>query len=336
MPLQLPPLQPPPSAEQQKPVRSKNKTWREFFRSDKAILIFCISIAFVFWLTTKLSKVYNTTVKIKIAYDLPDGQIFRDPPPEFFEVDVQASGWELTNIHRSVLRIDANEFYQHTILDAQDLQKRAQQIIGKSIQLFAISPKELNLYLEPLVIKTLPIIADLQIETDDMYRLAGLPNLDPKFVKVKGPKSIMDTLSVWKTQVINIKDIRTAVRQNIALRTHPNSQVSFEVASTDISIDVQQITEKQISVPIEIQTGSDSLLVVLIPQTVTLTCIVGLKDFNKIQVNDFQLFVNPPEANNTNDENDELQVQIRRKPDYLEVVKIEPQSVRYLLRKISN
>jgi hypothetical protein len=335
MPLPLPQHLPPPSAEQPKLPRSKNKTWREFFRSDKAILIFCIGIAFVFWLTTKLSKVYRTTLKIKMHYDLPLGHTFRLPPPEFCEVDVQASGWELSNMQRYTLRIAADELYSHTVFNAQDLQKRVQQVIGKPIQLFGINPQELQLDVEPLVYKILPIVADLQMETSAMYRLAGEPSLNPKFVKVQGPKSVLDTVVSWQTQPINIKDVRTAVRQNVELRPHSNSQVSLEFASTDISIDVQQITEKQITLPIDIQTGSDSLLVVLIPQTVTLTCIVGLKDFNKIQANDFQLFVNPPDAKQLGSENKELQVQIRRKPAFLEIVKIEPQSVRYLLRKIN-
>lgn len=294
----------------------------------------CICVAFVFWLTTKLSATYRTHLSIPIRYELPELQTFRNPAPKFCEVDIQASGWELTRIQQTALYIPAAELYPHTIFSTQEIQQRLQKNISKTVQIHNILPRQIELFLEPLMTKKVPLVADLNISPAAMYRFTATPRLKPDMVTITGPQSVVDTIKVWHSRQLNLHNINQAVRQNLALRSHANSQVSVDIEEVFISIDVQQITEKQINVPISIANNNDSLLMLLIPQTATLTFVVGLKDYNKIQVADFELFVTPVDTNAIANEQ-LLPLHLGKKSDLVDIIRIEPSEVRYLIKKIS-
>ena len=294
----------------------------------------CICVAFVFWVTTKLSATYRTHLSIPIRYELPELQTFRNPAPKFCEVDIQASGWELTRIQQTELFIPAAELYPHTIFSTQEIQQRLQKNISKAVQIHNILPQQIELFLEPLISKNIPLVADLNISPAAMYRFAAAPRLKPDMVTITGPQSVVDTIKVWHSQQLNLHNINQAVRQNLGLRSHANSQVSVDIEEAFISIDVQQITEKQINLPISIANNNDSLLMVLIPQTATLTFVVGLKDYNKIQVTDFELFVTPVDTNTIANEQ-LLPLHLGKKSDLVDIIRIEPSEVRYLIKKIN-
>jgi hypothetical protein len=296
----------------------------------------CLSIAFIFWLTTKLSASYRTHLSIPIRYELPQLQIFRNPPPKFCEVDIQATGWELTQIQQTELFIPAAELYPHTIFSTQEIQQRLQKNISKAVQIHNILPRQIELFLEPLISKEIPLVADLNISPAAMYRLTNAPRLKPDFVTVSGPQSVVDTIKVWHSQQLNLQDINQAVRQTLALRSHTNSQVTVDIDAAFISIDVQQITEKQITVPITIADNNDSLLIVLLPQTATLTFVVGLKDYSKVQVSDFELFVTDIDTDVTTATHEQLlPLHLGKKSTLVDIIRIEPSEVRYLIKKIN-
>ena len=83
----------------QKKLLKYNKKLRLFFKSDRAILVSCISIAFVFWFFTKLSYVYKSTIKIAVEYNVSTDRVLRNLPPETFEMDFEGSGWDLIFLH---------------------------------------------------------------------------------------------------------------------------------------------------------------------------------------------------------------------------------------------
>src|SRR5690606_18168310 len=76
---------------------SKEKL-KQFLKTDRAILMICIGIAFVFWLITKLSYQYKDVVVIKVEYDAPPHKVFTYPPAQQLQVDIQGRGWDLLGL----------------------------------------------------------------------------------------------------------------------------------------------------------------------------------------------------------------------------------------------
>lgn len=330
--------------------RTNNQTtnklinWREFFRSDKAILMLCISIAFIFWIIIKLSYIYRTTIVLPIIYQLKPEMTFKIPPPTKCEVDVRATGWNLMNMQKSEILLSEDKIQQHTIISGQDLQQEVQKMFGSNIQIYNIVPSIIEVFVDSLIEKQVPIISDIEIKTLAQYRLLSQPNFVPNTLTIKGPKSIIDTITQWHTEHQQIDSVNISMRRLVTLRTHENLQISTSAKEVEMHVEVQQLTEKKIILPIltNKHLQQDSFIFALIPNQVTITCLVGLQDYNKLQASDFEVQVELPELSKLKKSADNatqidmLKVNIKKKPIYADVSSIEPKSVQYLIRKIQD
>lgn len=297
-----------------------------------------MGIAFGFWLITKLSNQYRARISIGIEYQLPEGEIFSQPPPAACDVDLIASGWELISMRSRKLLISGKEIALGGTLQEKTLQDKIKNALSTPAQIFQVVPQQIALHTEALHSKTVPLRADLQIGCAPQYRLWGKIALAPAEVQISGPASLLDSIESWSTETVAYANLDHSIRRNIRLRTHPNSQVSISVSSADLSIDVQQVTEKQISLPVQIRSArSDTaLLVALIPQSVTITCVVGLKDFAKLQPSDFEAYVELPSSENGGEDAQlPVRVQLRNPTTQAEILRIQPAALRFLLRRIS-
>ena len=82
-------------------------------KKDRAILMTCIGIAFVFWVLVKLSQPYTSECEILLDYDLPEDKVLRETPPEKITATLKGNGWDLFREYRNngerEVRIDVVE-----------------------------------------------------------------------------------------------------------------------------------------------------------------------------------------------------------------------------------
>ena len=89
---------PVPQPKNQKKPRLNRDDIKKFLKTDRAILMICISIAFVFWLMTKLSYSYKDSIVVNLEYQIPDNKVFTNPPAQHLEVDIEGKGWDLLGL----------------------------------------------------------------------------------------------------------------------------------------------------------------------------------------------------------------------------------------------
>lgn len=300
----------------------------------------CMGIAFAFWLLTKLSNQYRTRISIAIDYQLPDGEIFSQPPPTACDVDLLASGWELISMRQRRITITGKEIALGGSLQEKSIQDKIKNALNTPAQIYQVVPQQIALQTERLQRKTVPLRADVQVACAAQYRLWGKPSLNISEVQLSGPQSLLDTIEFWSTEALAYPELDHSVRSIIALRSHPNSQVSISPSSAELSINVQQATEKQLALPVQIRSAraDSNLIVALLPQSVTLTCVVGLKDFARLQASDFEAYIDLPSTYTSSADGSQqlpVRVQLRNPATQADVLRIQPASVRFLVRKIN-
>ena len=100
---------------------------------------------------------------------------------------------------------------------------------------------------------------------------------------------------------------------------------------TELVIPVGELTEKIIEVPIKIINGMKYTSVRTVPSKVSLTVMVPLKDFVKWTASDFEAVVDM--ANWEDKHVKSLPVRITKIPDFVQLIKLEPQNVDFFVRK---
>ena len=68
-------------------------------QEDRAMLITCIGIAFVFWILVKLSQTYPTVKPIMLNIEMPEDKCLLEMPPDDVEAELRGTGWDLMLEH---------------------------------------------------------------------------------------------------------------------------------------------------------------------------------------------------------------------------------------------
>ena len=122
-------------------------------------------------------------------------------------------------------------------------------------------------------------------------------------------------------------DIRTVTNINKNHKTN----ITIYPRSTEVTIPVGELTEKIIEVPIKIVNGSKYISVRTVPSKISLTVMVPLKDFVKWTASDFEAVV---DLQNWEDKHiKSLPVKVTKIPDFVQLVKVDPQNVDFFVRK---
>lgn len=324
------PAQPTTQKSQQKLNKENIK---EFLKTDRAILMICISIAFVFWLLTKLSYDYKDTVIVQLEYQTPDNEVFTYPPAKQLEVDIEGKGWDLLGLVFSnkerIVTIPVEENEIRTI-SASSLNAKVLKFIPK-VKILNIHPEAIKLQTEDIATKKIPVILDEQIKLASLHQFVDSIQISPKTIEIKGPASVIRDINEWKTNVlIPSEEVTKDIDVTLSLLTHPNSNISLSTNKIRCTAKVEEITEKRVKVPIEVLNVPDSLLLVILPKEIEVACQVGLSDYDDLSRSKFRAIVNFAKIDLYQERS--IRVLLKEKPNYARQTQYAPKKVDYIIR----
>ncbi len=311
----------------------------EKIRNDRRIVVFmvCVLIATVLWFLNALSQDYSTTVSYSVKYTNPPGKLFlANNPPSKIDLKVDAHGFTL-------LRHKLSFSYSPIVLDltsiakdgeqegnlinvrTEDLIRLVSQQVSSEIKVTDISPKIITLLFDSLYTKSIPLKADVNIDLKPQFFLTGSVIVEPDSVQITGPAAIIDTVNIVKTKTVNFEKLGNEVELAVDI-VHPDkTTVSPEKAN--LKIPVERFTEKEFKIPLEIRNKPEDINFKIFPSEVSISFLIGLNNYEDIRSTDFQLFVDYDSINTS----ETLEVYVSKKPDFIQLLRISPPSVEYLI-----
>ena len=310
----------------------KRKTRTEiqtFFNSDRAILMFCIGIALVFWLVVKLSKSYKTTKDYEISYTLPEGKTFVEPPLRTVRAAIEGEGWELISNHfrnrNSIINFELTDLPSQAINSTAIIDK-IQGIISDNIDVLNVNIDFNSIKIEKQGEKMVPIVLHTDLEFAPRFHMIDSIQLSNDSIKVLGPSSLIEQLQEWQSELLVLKNIQKTTVLNVPLALPKNSQIILENSEVEVTIPVEEFTEKDVFVPILIRNAPDSLKV--FPENIKMSFTVGLNNYNEINSSDFVVEVDLKDIP-LNTENNTIPVLVTRQPNEIKGLNYNPKSVEF-------
>ena len=312
----------------------------EKIKNDKRIVVFivCLLIATTLWFLNALSKEYSTTITYPVKYiNPPSNQFLSNQPPAKLDFKVNAHGFTL-------LRNKLNFSFSPIILNLANITKDIEpssngfrintntivrQIsnqVSSEITINNIQPEIFYVRLDSLKTKLVPLKTDIKLSFKPQFNLKDSVALNPEQVEITGPAAILDTIYFLHTEnkTFNKLDAEVSITLNII---HPD-KTTINPATTILKIPVEKFTEKEILIPIQINNNPDSTNIKLFPSEIKLTILVGLSEFEKIDASKFEVFV---DYKNINTENKNLEVTVKSTLLNIEILRVTPASVEYLI-----
>lgn len=302
-----------------------------FFRllkSDRAVLIICISIALIFWTLTRLSQSYKTTQECKLYYNLPEGYILASDAPEKLEVAMEGIGWDLMANYFSQregsLSLNLNDNPRQIYNSAQLINKLVRT--QGNIDINGLNIDILDLEVEEQLSKKVPITLDANLSFDSRYHLKQAPLLLPDSILLSGPETTINNLTEWLTSTVTLEDINKNTSLDLTLKEPKAKNLSIAPKKVALTIEVEQLTEKNFFVPIKINNAPDSIKI--FPNNIKMSCVVGLSHYDQIGPDDFELEVNMAGIA-AKEENNSLPVLLSKQPKEVKSVHLSHQSVEF-------
>lgn len=296
----------------------------------------CVVIASFLWLIHALNTVYTQVFKIPVEFkNLPSNKKPLTKLPEFINVNVKASGLKLTFIQLNEpfkpLEIDFNNLYsvhknQNYVLSSSHL--NFEHVFAFETEIKSINPDTLYFTEKGSYQKTVPIKVPLNIKCSEGYSY-NRPIITPSVITIWGDTNLIENTDTIYTQAIELSNVSQNINSNLKL-LKPNDNIHISSNETSVFIEVAQLIEQTIFVPVTDIQPANKQQVNIFPAKVSVRFTNVQNSFLKKDTVLFKAVIN---SQKTNASTKKCYVSLSETPENVNVLDIDPKEVEVLILK---
>lgn len=306
--------------------KSNKKSIDSFFQENVAFFV-CLLFSIVVWIAIKMSEEYTVRDKFDINYKIESAYDFTNNPLQTIDFDKTGTGWALIKSSTPVLDKNVTietipEIHSQLIQRSELTQLISRKINTPNIKVDNLSVDAVYLQYEKRDTKRVPIKLIGTIKPTNGYIFTDDIILSPDHVVISGATSVLDTIAFWPTQSIGDIHIKEPFEQShpLSLENH----INLDINSISIKADVEQITQKKLTVPIY----TDNKNVQLLPAYVQVEFNTGISRFHSFNADQFSFKVRIDSTDNRSNKN--APVILEKYPRHIINVRFQPKVVEYL------
>lgn len=310
---------------------------RQLFSKKVVTFTICLSVASLLWVVHALNVNYRYSLSVPVQFlNLPTNKLIVGDLPEKLQIDIKASGLKLLLIsfrnNVNQLTIDFNSLKTNAKSQAYSISNgnfNLKSVINFDVEILKIRPDTLFFSLNKGNSKLVPVKANMLLNYSSGYSITSKPTVTPAYINVTGDSLALLQLDTVYTQVLNLKDVHQNYSSTVALKK-TTSAVNYTTKEVQVSFEVDRLTEATLKIPIQIQNKTTKETIKLMPEYVTISYLVAMKEYDHIDANSFKATVN---YNFIKLKQKTLPVEISRIPSEVKVLKVEPANISYLIYK---
>lgn len=306
-----------------------------------SIYLICVFIAGLIWLLIKFSSEYNTQFPIAIELvNPPEGNwmILENNTEVVAEIygfgfdlfSYKLFGFEKVTIDLSEFEVSAANDPAFIFISESFLSNMVNRSMKGNEKVISIFPGKLKVELSKAITKKVPIKLNVKVYPAKGFKIKGVPKLEPNSLDFFGPSSILSKIEYVNTETDTIKDIQLAQRSKIELELDSLEKYLVGYVEDYLIVDVDELTSGSIEIKVDANVDSRSMEIRVLPSKVKIYYQVGLSDFQKVSEKMFEAVIELPESG---DLPEKLKVVLSEVPDFVEIKRIEPLFVEYLIIK---
>lgn len=297
------------------------------------------------WGMIKLTHEYDVTVRFKVeAATFPKDRILIRNTDSIISITVRAKGLDyysrLFSAQLKPLYFNLNDLklkrtgdrYTGYLRTSRNTRVILDQL-PSGIEILAIEPDTLHFIFEKSFSRNIVIRPDVTLRFSRQYNLYDSIAVTPDSVLVSGRKETLDTLRYISTESKSYTNLDKGLTEKLRL-INPGlyPPVKFSVDSAELKISVEKFTEAQVEVPVELISDSPpGSTYKTFPEKITLTCLIAMKDYNRLDPTLFTVVANTEALKESSDRR--IPVKVIAAPLFIKVIKIDPDKVEYLIIK---
>jgi len=302
-------------------------------------LVLCLLLSVFLWLLNDLNTLQTSNVQIPVKFTgLPYDMVTTNTLPSHMEATVEATGFNLlwrhlVKEHKVVeipLRLEsgmvsANKTYLFNINYYLD---DITDALGSHLKIKRIFPDTFSIQFDKKFSKKVPVelLSDFNFEKE--FNISGKVLLNPDSVLVYGTQNNVASINKITTEKVSLNQLKSTYT-GIAKLNYING-ITYNIPEVKVKVPVEQFTEKEMSLPIVSSNVPPHYELNTIPNIATIKVLVPISDYGKISAADFKLNAAFPVNISTVGK---IILTVTTKPEFVQVVSIEPESVEYKIKQ---
>ncbi|MBR9831501.1 hypothetical protein GYB57_05085 [bacterium] len=317
----------------------KDANGKNRLKKKISIFLFCLISASLFWLLNALSKDLTLGIEYNCIYQHSDSSFaITNQPPKKIKVYTYGSGFNLIGEalfwNKKELRIDVDESNLdrdgNQIIPTKTLVNEISNQLGSNISVESIYPEFLTIHMQPLQRKKVAVKLRHELSFAPQIRLKDSIVSQPQFVEIFGPSDQLDSIRYVTTELIKENDIKSDFKTVAKLESNLGPYIRTFPSSVEVEVKTERFTEKTIELPIKVINLPDEVRLRTLPAAVEIKVLVSNSMFELLKADDFIAFVDYDQANK---EISKLKVSVKQEGVDVEIIKVSPEKVEYLIKK---
>ncbi|MCL6258673.1 YbbR-like domain-containing protein [Aquiflexum sp. TKW24L] len=298
--------------------------------ANMKVAALCFLAAATFWVLNALNKGdYNTIVDypIEIVFDetefMPVEQL-----PNRMKIEINGNGWDLLRkyfkINESPFLIEINNPSTKDYILTSELRRTLADNLSPSA-LVSIVTDTVKFKIDKVVTRKVKIEADTTSATlASNARLGSDISIDPPFVDIKGPTSVLQELD----GVLKVKLGEDKINKNfnklipLALPSAYTDFLTLEDESVQVKFEVFQMLEGNKRLKIKMLNFPKNVGLAQEPSNIIMSYFIDERKVAELSKYEFEAILN---YNNRDKEDSTIFVELRPKASFLEKIKFEPE-----------
>jgi hypothetical protein len=295
-------------------------------------LIFLV-ISTAAWFLVKLSENYVTQTTFRLQMEEVQADKWISSDEQSVKMSLNIDGFHTLRykmIRDRVVTIPLNEV-SYRLENGNTYSFSSQYVAEKVAEKLNINASDITMNdakiyftLDALKSKVVPVVLQSNVTTARQYDIYGIPTLDPSSVTVYGPQEVIDTIKTVRTEPLVMNNVSQNFNATLPLdllggRIHSN------VKEVKAEVQVEKFTEMDVEVPIKM---TDSLKMRFFPETMTVKCLVAMRDYASISPESFTVSVDKQQLKAMQPL---LDVRLASWPPTVQIISTRPDKVEYLI-----
>ena len=178
--------------------------------------------------------------------------------------------------------------------------------------------------MDALKSKVVPVVLQSRITTERQYDIYGIPMLEPSSVTVFGSQEVVDSIKMVRTELLTRDNVSQSFSATVPLDLL-DGRIHSDVKEVKADVQVEKFTEMDVEVPIKM---TDSLKMRFFPETMTVKCLVAMRDYTSITPESFTVSVDKQQLKAMQPL---LDVRLASWPPTVQILSTRPDKVEYLI-----
>lgn len=311
----------------------------KFSQSERrriSLFFICLTFAVGAWMFFALSNSYVYQARTLVRFvNFPQNKAFHSLQSDTVRLQIEGTGWQLLfsklRISPQSVDIDLRDLNKQTFINLSDQLGYINRQFSSTQKVVYVQPDTLYFDFSSRAIKKVPVQLVSDIEFIKQYGISDSIRINPAFVTITGPKDDLSKIRVWKTDTLEAKNVSRNISSKIALKRPAIANINLYPSQAEVKVPVDEFTEKTVDVSIKVRNNRNYNDVKLLPEKVKITFMTALSNYPEIDRDFFEVIVDLDDW--TKRSYKQLPLRITKFPDFCKLVRIEPQTVDFIILK---